>query len=297
MGLGVSGIVMETGLAERLSLTAEGRKYLDIYNKIVLIYAATRTFADISGLSQELRTQATLINDVEVFELTDKIALKFLNKYYPEVYTGIKDFDNATQRQFFDDFLNFEGAEAYLGALELNPNTVKVWRNNKSHPARTDIEWLKIHPINGYPFRSTTKVPLNSTDLAKKALNYRIINGKWHDGNIVVVEYIDNANDVKTLLMETTGSGGAHTERLAIDKLNSDGIPLRNIRRIYSELEPCEVPDGGRGPGGCMKMIFNEIGINIDITFSYYYKGASNLSRELRTNALIQRANNFLQYK
>lgn len=71
------------------------------------------------------------------------ITLKYLNKWYPEVYTGIKDFDIATQGRFYDDFLNLPNAETILGGLELDAELVNIWKiSGKTIIA--DLTTLKI---------------------------------------------------------------------------------------------------------------------------------------------------------
>lgn len=158
------------------------------------------------------------------------------------------------------------------------PNNFKAWHilNKESPSLRTNIEEIKlvsksldeIANAGGYlkwkattinTFKNVTKLPLNTNDLGKMAMNYRKINNLWHDGNIAVFEYLDNNGNLKTLVQSTIDGNGRHSERLAIEALEKQSVSPKNIKKIYSELEICELESGGLGEGGCKKMVLDKV--------------------------------------
>jgi hypothetical protein len=148
-------------------------------------------------------------------------------------------------------------------------------------------------------FKSITKYALNTDDLGKMAMIYRKANNLWHDGNLVVFEYVDNTGQTKQLVQSTLEGSGKHSERLAIELLEKEGIPLNNIRKIYSELELCSLESGGYGIGGCKKMVLEKIGVNVEIRFSYEYPGIGKdaTAKVIRQTSLDQRAIDFNKFK
>ena len=113
-------------------------------------------------------------------------------------------------------------------------------------------------------------------------------NSLWHNGNVVVFEYLDTSGNLKTLVQTTIVGNGRHAERLAIEALEAQNIPLKNIKKIYSELELCELESGGLGSGGCKKMILDKIGENVEIRYSYPYPGqGTDAGPRCRTNPFV----------
>ena len=128
-----------------------------------------------------------------------------------------------------------------------------------------------------------TKVPYGSTDLSKSTIDWRKKQNYWGGSNIAAASYKDLNGEVQTIV-KRSNLGGKHSERLLIEELESNNIPLENVNEIYSELEPCDVP-GGK----CAKML-NEKVPNAKLTYSFDYPGQSSASRELRIQGLNERA-------
>ncbi len=140
------------------------------------------------------------------------------------------------------------------------------------------------------------KVPMEESDLGRMALKHRIENGIWHDGNIAVFEYEDNQGSLQHLVQGTLPTTRKHAERLALEKLKADGIPSENVKRIYSELEPCEVGSGGLRGEGCKAMINNNFPA-AKVTYSYEYKGGYADTKLGRQASIEQRAADLAKYK
>lgn len=58
-----------------------------------------------------------------------------------------------------------------------------------------------------------------------------------------------------------------HSEEIAIEFLKKENIPSENVKRIYSELEPCELS------GHTCKMKLKENYPTAEISYSYDYPG------------------------
>ncbi|KAF2338997.1 nucleic acid/nucleotide deaminase domain-containing protein [Flavobacterium ginsenosidimutans] len=194
-----------------------------------------------------------------------------------------------------------------------DPEIFNAWNLlSKESPAlRTNIEELKlvsknlteINKAGGYlkwknTFRNVIKLPLDTGDLGKMAMSYRKSNNFWHDGNIAVFEYLDLNGNTKTLVQTTIPNNGRHAERLALETLEAQNIPPKNIKRIYSELEVCELESGGVGQG-CTKMLLDKIGRDLEIIYSYPYpgKGSDLDAKAIRQASLNQRAIDFNNFK
>ena len=87
-----------------------------------------------------------------------------------------------------------------------------------------------------------------------------------------------------------------HAERLALERLEADGIPHENVKRIYSELEPCEVESGGFKREGCKAML-QKYYPSAKVTYSYDYKGRGADTRLGRAASIEQRAADFSKYQ
>ncbi len=93
------------------------------------------------------------------------------------------------------------------------------------------------------------KVVYGESDLSKIAIQFRkkLGKAKLHNGNIAVVEYLDDVGKIKikefTTLTETEWKAlgyieKPHAERIMVDWV-LDNIPKNKVTRVYSELEPC----------------------------------------------------------
>ena len=132
---------------------------------------------------------------------------------------------------------------------------------------------------------------LRSTDdLVQMALVYRKSLGKGggkakntgSGSNIAIFEYYD-LNGVKTYAKEIAQGGGKHAEALIAKKLKEAEIPPGNVKRIYSELDPCGdcVKDIGiylkSGAKGFYSFEYNDMGKaiwkgKISKLYDYLYK-------------------------
>jgi hypothetical protein len=137
----------------------------------------------------------------------------------------------------------------------------------------------------------TGKVPYGSTDLSQEALKYRQKNNLWHDGNVAVYEYIDKDGNVVRRVFTTTPESGKHAERIGWESLKSEGVPPENVKRVYSELEPCELN------GSNCKAELNNRFPNAEKTHSYDYPGSTAETRVLRQKAIEQRRADFEKHK
>lgn len=194
---------------------------------------------------------------------------------------------------------------AYIVANEVITDNRNVVLNNSLSVLLPEFERLSLSKLKWLSnvtkntFRSITKLALNTDDLGKLAINYRKANNLWHNGNVVVFEYLDSSGNIKTLVQSTVVGNGRHAERLAIEALEAQNIPLKNVKKIYSELELCELESGGLGSGGCKKMVLEKIGENVEIRYSYPYpgKGTDAGAKVIRQTSIDQRAIDFNKFK
>lgn len=139
-------------------------------------------------------------------------------------------------------------------------------------------------------------MPLGQTDLGRLALLHRIAINSWHNGNVAVFEYRDATGNLQQLVQSTRPDTGKHAERLRLERLQAENVPFSNVTRIYSELEPCEVPDGGLKSEGCKTMIQRAFP-QAKVTYSYDYKGRGQDTRAARMASLKQRETDFIKFK
>lgn len=122
-----------------------------------------------------------------------------------------------------------------------------------------------------------TKIALGSDDLSKFAIEFRKTLPKSnHRGNIAVFEYIDNNGHLVKKAFTTKGGGGPHAEQLAKEWFETNNISKKNVKRIYSELEPCSLENSM-----CKDMLQKDFP-NAQKSFSYDYPGGNNASPEIR---------------
>jgi len=89
---------------------------------------------------------------------------------------------------------------------------------------------------------ATGKVAYGSTDLAQIAINYRKANNIRGAVNIAVFEFESNGR-LYTIARQSSRTG-QHAERAIWTELEKLGIRSEQVKRIYSELEPCDKPGG-----------------------------------------------------
>ena len=98
------------------------------------------------------------------------------------------------------------------------------------------------------------KVTYGESELSKAAIKFRKTLGKakLHNGNIVILEYVDEVGSVKikefTTLTEPEWKilgykRKPHAEEIMIDWVIDNNIAKDKVSRIFSELEPCNFDD------------------------------------------------------
>lgn len=83
-----------------------------------------------------------------------------------------------------------------------------------------------------------TKIKYGADELSKMVQNFRKTSGK-KNGNVAVIEYMDDAGKPKYEFGESTGIYNPHAEKAAWLKLEAKGVKPEQVTRIYTELEPC----------------------------------------------------------
>ncbi|QZK89052.1 hypothetical protein K5V07_00510 [Flavobacterium sp. CHNK8] len=126
------------------------------------------------------------------------------------------------------------------------------------------------------------KVVLGSEELSQIAVNFRkTLAVPNHKGNVAVFEYFDNSGNLVKKAFSTAESGpskGIHSERIAYEFFVTNNIPKTNIKRVYSELEPCELASQ------CKQLLQTEYK---QATISYSYPGG--VDNTIRVNSVNQR--------
>lgn len=141
------------------------------------------------------------------------------------------------------------------------------------------------------------KVAYGESELSKIAIQFRkkLGKAKLHNGNIAVVEYIDDTGKVRikefTTLTETEWrvlgyERKPHAERIMIDWVLDNNIPKEKVIKIYSELEPCNFEDHK-----CKKLL-ETLFPNTEKEFSYDYPGIQGDDlKSVRDASIKERAN------
>ncbi|MGB6093436.1 MAG: nucleic acid/nucleotide deaminase domain-containing protein [Moheibacter sp.] len=141
------------------------------------------------------------------------------------------------------------------------------------------------------------KVAYGESELSKSAIIFRksLGNAKRHNGNIAIVEYIDDVGksvrkEFTTLTEPEWKALGyddkPHAERIMADWILDNNIPKEKVTKIYSELEPCNFEDHK-----CKKLL-ETLFPNAEKEFSYDYPGilGDNL-KSVRDASIKERAN------
>jgi hypothetical protein len=91
------------------------------------------------------------------------------------------------------------------------------------------------------------QIPYGSSDLSQKAITYRQAEGVTGGRNVAVFEYKASDGSLQTVAAASE-RGVGHAERIAADQLSDMGVQPSQVTRIYSELQPCNVPGGYCAP-------------------------------------------------
>ncbi len=96
-----------------------------------------------------------------------------------------------------------------------------------------------------------------SDDMSKFAIEFRkTLPQPNHRGNVAVFEYIDEQGNLVKKAFTTEVGNETHAEQLAKQWFETNNIPKTNVKRIYSELEPCEL---GSQCKKCSMKSFNKL--------------------------------------
>jgi hypothetical protein len=109
-------------------------------------------------------------------------------------------------------------------------------------------------------------------DLSRLAAAYRKANGVVGATNVAVFEY-ETKKGLKTI-SRSSERGVGHAERIVAKALEDQGIKPEQVRRIYSELEPCDIP------GGYCDNFIKTTYPQADVTYTYPYPADSRATRQ-----------------
>ena len=134
------------------------------------------------------------------------------------------------------------------------------------------------------------KVVLGSDDLSQAAINFRKGLGvPNHKGNVAVFEYMDNSGVLVKKIFTTEVGVTTHSEQLAKTWFETNNIPKSSVKRIYSELEPCELE-----ASKCKEMLNTEFS-NAQKSYSYDYPGGNTSGAAIRQQSINQRFNDLIE--
>ena len=199
-------------------------------------------------------------------------------KLYKDEYGDIQRIVGATSE-----------AEYHISNKVYNGDIVFVETSNKEIFALTQENFntsIKVKGIANLPFLSyggkLVKTTLGTDDLSQFAVNFRkTLPVPNHRGNVAVFEYIDINGTLTKKAFSTEINNSSHSEEIAIDFFNTQNIPKQNVRRIYSELEPCELS------GHTCKAKLEANFPKAQKSFSYYYPGG--VDNTIRQSSVSQR--------
>lgn len=202
-------------VANRLNQTAEGRQFLDNYNKFVLIYGGARAYVELMGLTKSMRGANETINDTEADDLLTKLESKVAS-LDQTAQTALKgrglaqdEVDKIIIRaMYIDDELGNNAMLTMIKDLAQNPN----FKN-------PDDILSNLHGV----FRKPTNSGNVNLDNAKNLLKEFEEGKYWIDqGNEVYIskKWSGNADEVdvtitttKTLIECKNITGGADAVR------------------------------------------------------------------------------------
>ena len=177
--------------------------------------------------------------------------------------------------------LLYESSEAVTDIVSGKTGILKIGKNANGGVVAVIDDVAKARVLK--------KITLGSDDMSQFAIQFRkTLSAPSHRGNIAVFEYMDNNGKLVKKAFTTEIGSAMHSEEIAIDFFNSHNIPKQNIKRIYSELEPCSLEEHM-----CKSQLQSNYP-NAEIKYSYDYPGGNNASQEIiniRRNSVNVRAN------
>ena len=203
--------------------------------------------------------------------------LEFLNKNFPDMLKSLGKNDT-----FVDAIDQFTKADN----LKLTKNQKKRWNEILERVELEDYVFDGGSSGSTDQSGSINQVEYGSTDLSQEAIRYRQENNITGARNIAVYEY-ENNGQLCTIVGASQRNQG-HAERLIAKELENMGIQPAQVRRIYSELEPCSIPGGY-----CKRFLQSEFP-QADVTYSFEY-GLTQESRRAGVNALKEAVKNLFK--
>jgi RHS repeat-associated protein len=134
------------------------------------------------------------------------------------------------------------------------------------------------------PARVTGQIGYGSSNLSRAAQAYRQTQGVTGGRNVAVFEYRAADGSLQTITRAST-RGVGHAERIIARELQGMGVKRSQVTRIYSELQPCNVP------GGYCDPFIRRTFPHAEVSWSFEY-GATAESRAAGVEALRRAAEN-----
>ncbi|WP_337045404.1 nucleic acid/nucleotide deaminase domain-containing protein [Emticicia sp. 17c] len=232
-----------------------------------------------------------------------KAASFVIRKASNQVPTVVFDYANGVYKGFKQKTAAFK---KYLGTIEgqveftngtKGKGTIELWgacgTSSSARSTGPDFCDDVAGRLLKKALNKLKKVELNSTDLAKKAIQHREnapqLIGK--NRNFCVFEYEDLNG--KTDYIYGVSGKNIHSEKHAMDQLETLGIPPGKIKRVYTELEPCSLSHGGDKDGtGCAGFLAKKGLVDKEIQYSYEYPGGDNdsISQPIREKSVSDKA-------
>jgi hypothetical protein len=189
--------------------------------------------------------------------------------------------NNSIKQVLFDAYLEWKVAVTNLDNLD---------DAEKQLIAKQEQVWRALGVTDDFgKAGKLRKIALGSDDMSRFAVNFRkTLSMPNHRGNVVVFEYVDNnGNPVKKVFTTEIGNQ-LHAEKIADTWFDVNKIPKQNVKRIYSELEPCELEESM-----CKQMLENNFPTASKM-YSYPYPGGNNSIQDIidiRRLSIQERAN------
>ncbi len=279
------------GAIEVLTTQATGKLL-----KTLAVIELTKTLADLVMLTDRAKkalkeaglgvlvdnwTTISISADLSFLSLGVLISLAKYGRKGAKVLNDLNETDHAThiEKQTEKSFKEIEkqtGVDvSKMSEKEFEKFYKKIEKKEKGNPEQygefidtpENIPGKKL--INQTKF---TETPLGESKMSKLAIAHRqTLNVPKHGGNIAVFEFVDNKGVTQYKAISTEINIYTHAEILGMKWLSDNKIPFQNVKKIYSELEPCSL-----GQSAC-KRVLKENFPNIEIEYSYKYKGTGGI--------------------
>jgi len=126
-------------------------------------------------------------------------------------------------------------------------------------------------PVNPLAGRSVEVEP-GTTDLSEEIINRQQQYRDFSGNNYAAVEYVDSTGVLKKQF--AFSDSGYHSEEILAMQLKNEGVDLRNVRRFYSEREPCD-----SGYKNCADLVSRYPSAQVTYSFAYFDPAVRTASR------------------